>query len=153
MAQKNNGDTSQSNILGEIRRPANMDSLPDLVEFVGSIERQQNLSEKRIEEVGTALREAVANVVQHAYKGRDGEIAIACRLDYWGKLLIQVTDKGDPFNILIADVSFGGEEDPMDAKKKASARLIKRLVDNIEYKRVEQMNVLTFTVTNVPRGT
>ena len=69
-----------------------------------------------------------------------------CRHDPWGKLLIVITDTGEPVNILLADVVFAGEEPSGDEKMRASARLLKRTIDNIEYKRVEQENTLTFVV-------
>jgi len=145
--QGNSGEeTRQPSVLGEIRRPAHMAALPELLEFVSSKEREQGFSPERIEEIGSALEEALAGVVTEAYRVRQGEISITCGLDPWGKLVISMIDTGDPFNILLADVVFAGEE-PGDEKKMASARLIKKMIDNIEYKRVERENMLTFTVS------
>ena len=147
MEQGNSGDeTRQPSVLGEISRPAHMAALPELLEFVSSVERQQGFSRERIEEIGPALGEALSRVVTEAYRVRQGDITITCGTDPWGKLVISIVDTGDPFNILLADVLFAGEE-PGDEGKRASARLIKRMIDNIEYKRVEQENMLTFTVS------
>ena len=148
MAEKENGgeEGRQPAILGEMRRPASSAAVPELLEFVASMEQQQGFSDERAEEVGRALKEALGRIVSEAYKARPGEIAITCGLDPWGKLVISIVDEGDPFNILLADVVFAGEEPP-DEGKAASSRLIKKLIDNIEYKRVERENTLTFTVS------
>ena len=61
--------------------------------------------------------------------------------------MISIVDTGDPFNILLADVVFAGEEPGDSGEKGIGAADKKRMIDNIEYKRVEQENMLTFTVS------
>ena len=145
-------DAQESRVLGEMSRPAAMAALPEFIDFVESIERQEGFSDERIKQIELALKAALENVVARAYRGRSGEITITCRHDPWGKLLIAITDTGEPVNILLADVVFAGEEAPGDEKMRTSARLIKRMIDNIEYKRVEQENMLTFFVSGELRG-
>jgi hypothetical protein len=53
--------------------------------------------------------------------------------------------------LLLADVVFSGEDNPVDQRKQASAKVIKKTIDNVEYKRVDSTNVLTFAVTPRPR--
>ena len=140
-------DTQGPSILGEMSRPAAMAALPQFFDFVASIERQEGFSDERIKQIESALKAALENVVTRAYRSRSGEIKITCRHDPWGKLLIIITDTGEPVNILLGDVVFAGEEPGGDEKMRASARLLKRMIDNIEYKRVEQENTLTFFVS------
>ena len=140
-------DTQGPSILGEMSRPAAMAALPQFFDFVASIERQEGFSDERIKQIESALKAALENVVTRAYRSRSGEIKITCRHDPWGKLLITITDAGEPVNILLGDVVFAGEEPGGDEKMRASARLLKRMIDNIEYKRVEQENTLTFFVS------
>jgi len=145
-----NGDTEKgapSSIIGEISRPARMSSVAELVEFVSSVERKEGLSDGRIDEVEVAVREALRTIIQAAAEGQSGDITITCRHDHWGKLMVTIEDRGDAFNILLADVVFQGEENPVDEKRRASARLIKKMIDNIEQKRVDATNVLTFVVS------
>jgi serine/threonine-protein kinase RsbW len=149
--QGKNGDSAKPNIIAEISRPGKAESVPELVEFVGGVERQQGFPEERIEEIEVALREALKNILEHSYKDKSGEIAITCKFDHWGKFMIVMVDSGDPSNILLADVIFAGEEGPVDQQRRASAKLIKKMVDNVEYKRVDQTNMLTFTVAPRPR--
>ncbi len=153
---KNNGRRAdeegiKTSVLGEITRPGTADSVPELVQYVLSIAKERNFTPERIAEVETALRAALNHILQTAYKETTGNIAIVCRHDNWDNLVIAMVDTGTPSNILLADVSFPGEESADDKERKATARLIKKLVDNIEYKRVEQENTLTFTVSRPVR--
>jgi len=151
--QENNGQEAEgSSIIGAISRPAAMEALPGLCEFAASIERQEGFSNERIAQIEPAFKAALENIVVRAYRSRSGEIRVECRHDYWGKLLIVISDDGEPVNILLADVALAGEEATGDEQMRATARLIKRTIDNIEYKRVERENILTFFVSGELRG-
>lgn len=50
-----------------------------------------------IEDIKIAVSEAVTNVVQHAYKNKEGDIVLGCAL-YQNKLEIMVADKGEGFD-------------------------------------------------------
>ena len=142
----------ESSVIGEISRPAAMAALPDLCDFIASVERQEGFSNERIVQIESAFTAAIENVVARAYRRGSGEVRVACAHDHWGKLLISISDDGEPANILLADATLAGEEGVGDERMKASARLIKRLIDNIEYKRVDRENILTFFVSGELRG-
>ena len=141
----------ESSVIGEISRPAAMAALPDLCDFIASVERQEGFSDERIAQIESAFIAALENVVVRAYGRRSGEVRVSCGHDNWGKLLIAISDDGEPANILLADATFAGEEGG-EGRMRASARLIKRLIDNIEYKRVNRENILTFFVSGELRG-
>ena len=142
-----NGEGRKSNVIGEMSRSAEMAALPELLEFVSSIERQEGFSDERIGEIGLALREAFTNIVSSAESNKGSDIIVTCKHDPWGKLVIVIVDTAKPFNILLADIVFQGEGSPVDERRKDAARLIKRMIDNIEQKRVDETNILTFTVS------
>jgi anti-sigma regulatory factor (Ser/Thr protein kinase) len=145
-----NGDEEEgvtSNVIGEISRAARMSSVPELVQFVSSVERQEGFSDERIAEVEAAVREALTAIIHGDAKGRIGDITVTCKHDHWGKLVISIEDRGEAFNILLADVVFQGETSPVDEERRAAARLIKKMIDKIEQKRVDETNVLTFTLS------
>jgi anti-sigma regulatory factor (Ser/Thr protein kinase) len=141
------GEGAKSSVIGEMSRPAQMAVLPEILEFVSTIERQEGFSDERIGEIEKALREALVNIVRSAERQKGGDIIVTCKHDPWGKLVIVIVDTAEPFNILLADIVFQGEETPVDEGRRDSARLIKRMIDNIEQKRVDETNVLTFTVS------
>jgi anti-sigma regulatory factor (Ser/Thr protein kinase) len=152
IGQDKNGDSAKTNIIAEMSRPGKAESIPELVEFVAGVEKQHGFPEERVGEIELALREAFKNILEYSYTDKGGDIAITCKLDHWGKFMIVIVDSGHPSNILLADVVFAGEDDFVDQKKRASAKLIKKMVDNVEYKRVDQTNTLTFTVAPRPRS-
>ena len=149
---EDDGDSPETFLIDEISRPAQMTALPELMEFVSAIERKEGFGDQRIGEIEAALREAFTNIVKSAEKKKEGSsIKVTCKHDHWGKFIITIEDTAEPFNILLADVVFMGEESPVDVGRRDSARLIKRMIDNIEQKRVDETNVLTFTVAPAPR--
>ena len=103
----------KSSVLGEMSRPASMAALPEFIDFVASIERQQGFSDERIAQIESAFEAALENVVTRAYRSRNGEIRITVKHDPFGKLSIEIIDTGEPVNILLADVVFAGEEPPV----------------------------------------
>jgi len=147
-----NGQEPKTNIIAEMSRPGQAENIPELIEFVEGVERAQGFPQERIDEIRLALQEAFTNVLEHSYRKKDGDIQVTCKHDPWGKFMIVISDSGEPSNVLLADVVFAGENDPVDQKKKASAKLIKKMIDNVEYKRVDQLNVLTFSVAPRPRS-
>ncbi len=61
-----NGDSEKgvpSNIIGELSRAAIMSSVPEFVQFVSSVERQESFSDERIAEVEAAVREALTAII------------------------------------------------------------------------------------------
>ncbi len=152
--QDTNGQVvEESSVIAEMTRPAATSAVPELCDFIASVEKKEGFGEERIAQIETAFRTAIENIITRAYKGRDGEIRIICGHDPWGKLRIVISDDGEAMNILLADVSFPGEEViGGDEQLKAASRLLKKVVDNIEYKRVSNENVLTFFVSGELRG-
>jgi serine/threonine-protein kinase RsbW len=150
--QGQNGDGQKSsNIIAEITRPAQVESFQELYGVVADVAKKNDFPDMRIEEIREALEVAFGNVIDHSYKGRTGDISVTCKYDSWGKFMIVISDGGDPSNLLLADVVFAGEEEPVDKERRKSARLIKKLIDNVEYRRADGLNILTFTVATIPR--
>jgi anti-sigma regulatory factor (Ser/Thr protein kinase) len=149
---QNGKGQKSSNIIAEITRPAIVDSFPELFEFVAETEKKNDFPEMRVEEIQRALEVAFKNILAYSYKGRSGEISITCKYDSWGKFMIVITDAGDPSNVLLADGVFADEDEPGDKERKTWAKLIKKLIENVEYKRADSLNILTFTVATTPRG-
>ncbi len=150
--QGHDGDTAaRSNVIAEMSRPGRAENIEELIRFVTDIEKERDFPPERIDEITLALGEAFRNILDNSYRGTGGDISVTCKTDHWGKLMIVIVDSGSPSNILLADVVFDGEGAPVDQRRKGSAKLIKKMVDNVEYKRVEGTNVLTFTVAPRPR--
>jgi anti-sigma regulatory factor (Ser/Thr protein kinase) len=139
------GEVPTANIVGEIVQPAVEESVPVLLDFVAEIERREGFEQDRIDEIATALTEAFRIAIRKAYRATPGDIKVVCKYDYWRKLVIVVSDKGEPYNILLADVTFPmTDEDAQGTEdEKKAARPSKKLVATVEYKRADGENILT----------
>lgn len=151
MEEQLNKKTSMLKVLGEIKEPGRTESVPALIEFVGSKAKEHGFSEQRVQEIGAALQEALTNIITHAYARIEGDITITCGVDQGENLVIEIVDKGEGFNMLLTDLAFFDSID-VDERKKVSNRTVKRMIDSIEYKRLDKSNVLTLITSHVARG-
>ena len=127
-----------------------MTSMASLIEFVSTKAREHGFAEQRTSELVTAVKEALTATIEHAFKNKKGDITITCKIDRWDNLVVIIEDTGEAYNILLADAPF--DDIPDSAKDRASSRMVKRLIDNIEYKILETRNVLTLTAGGKPRN-
>lgn len=130
----------------EIRTPARLDSLYPLLEFVTACAKRQGAGAERIREIELVMEELLVNIFSYAYPDRQGDVAIVCRPDHAGSLLVEIVDDGVPFNILTRD-------DPdldigIDQRKVGGLGIffVKQLVRDIRYRREGDRNVLTLTL-------
>jgi len=133
-------------ILGEIQKPASIESLSSLMGFVENQIGMMQFRDEHRKNICLAVEEALNNILYHGDIDRGTDINIAFKLDNLGRFLIVITDYGAPFNMLLSDVL----PDEMKGSKKdrpaISTRIMKRVVKDIEYKRLENKNILTFTI-------
>ncbi len=78
--------------------PGRFESLPIIADFVRLSAQEAGLSSFQIYAVETAVDEACANIIEHAYGGEDkGEIECSCLITEKG-LTIILRDTGRPFS-------------------------------------------------------
>jgi serine/threonine-protein kinase RsbW len=78
--------------------PGRFESVPVIADFVRQAAHEAGLSSFQVYAVETALDEACANIIEHAYGGENkGEIECSCLIDDKG-LTIILRDHGRPFN-------------------------------------------------------
>lgn len=83
---------------GRVSVPASPESLARIRRLVLGLAREAGLAEKEAGELEQAVDEACANVIEHAYAGREGEeIGLAWSLDP-DAVTIRVRDSGRPFD-------------------------------------------------------
>lgn len=131
-----------------ITSAASIDHLPEAMAFVLSCARESGFIGERLADIRLAVEEAVVNIIGHAYGGAKGEFDIVCASRAGGGVVIEISDAGIPFDILsvpdpdidagIADRAIGG----------LGVYLIRKLVNEVNYKRVGKRNVLTLTIYN-----
>jgi anti-sigma regulatory factor (Ser/Thr protein kinase) len=125
-----------------------MDHLDDLIQFVSHFAQNAGFNKTRIKEIELATEEAVVNIISYAYPDKTEEIEILCDNEKDAGLVIRIMDTGMPFDPLSLP-------EP-DIKAHLSQRkigglgitLMRKMVDEISYRREEDANILTFVIHN-----
>jgi anti-sigma regulatory factor (Ser/Thr protein kinase) len=131
-----------------ITLPATLDSLYESMSFVSSHAEEHGFSDERISEIELALEEVLVNIFNYAYKdsGLEGNVEITCRLADAQSFVIEITDSGVPFNIFTVrepDVTAEIDKRPIGG---LGVFFVKRLMDEVHYRREAEKNILTLTV-------
>ena len=115
-----------------LRIPSETQNLELIREFVSGVASKVGFDSEEINKIELAVDEACTNVIEHAYKGKKGDIDIAIKVDYQ-KFTVIVTDRGDAFrfrdvempdmNEYLAELRVGG----------LGIYLMKTLMDEVEY--------------------
>lgn len=133
-------------VLGETSHPAHEDSVPYLIEFVSEHAKNLGFPDQKVREIDLSLREALSNILRFSCGDGHYELRIVCSLDNAGRFVLIISDNGEPFNMLLESDPFLTPDAALASDQKPSTKIMKRLIKNIEYKRFENKNVLTFTV-------
>ena len=129
----------------KIRLPARIENLKELMVSVSGFAQGAGFTRKKILEIELAMEEALLNIFNHAYADdHEGEIEVRCRRKDKSTLIIDILDTGIPFDILSVP-------DP-DIRSEISERkigglgifLIKKMVDEVKYRKEGESNILTF---------
>ena len=133
-------------IPAHIRVPACTGSLHTLQAFVVSCLASQGIGAARLREIELAMEEILVNIFRYAYPDGGGEVEVACRLENGGRVLIEVTDRGipfDPFSQRDPDLKAGIEERKVGG---LGVFFVKQLVPMARYRRESERNILTIPI-------
>jgi serine/threonine-protein kinase RsbW len=133
--------------MSKIKLPANIYNLRRLIQFVSTFAKEKGFARKRIQEIELAVEEAFVNISTYAYQDKNtGEVEVKCQMDNDAELVIEILDTGAPFdiryfsepdlNVNISDREIGG----------LGIFLIRKLVDEVHYRRDGQSNILSFII-------
>ncbi|MCX5807344.1 MAG: ATP-binding protein [Proteobacteria bacterium] len=136
----------------EITKPANINSIPALTEFVSVRVREAGFSDEKNKAIGLAVEEALQNIIRFACPDGKGDIRITFNIHDSGTLLIEIVDSGIPFNMLLAG-TFSELEDFYESGKIPSNKMMKKAIKNIEYRRGTDRNTILFTIPPNSAGT
>ena len=91
------------------------------------------------------MKRAFVNIANYAYPDKDGSVEVSCEHDEHGALVITLSDSGQPFDLLAAAAP--SLEDNVSEREVGGLGifLIKKVMDDVSYKRVDDKNVLTLT--------
>jgi len=132
-------------VLSSIKLPAKLDNLYRFMDVVSRCAKEQGFTQKRINEIELAMEEALVNIFNYAYQDNTGDVEVICSLNN-DLFIVDIIDSGIPFNVL-------SHKDP-DLTSDISEReigglgvfLMKKLTDDIQYRRENEKNILRFVI-------
>ncbi|MFH1227082.1 MAG: ATP-binding protein, partial [Planctomycetota bacterium] len=130
--------------------PAKLENLEKMFAFIREAAARQGFAPEMIDKIQLACEEALVNVINYAYPGKDGELEIT----YFNSenfLEIGINDSGVPFNpFSLPDPDILA---PIDARRIGGLGIfmIKKIMDEARYKREKGRNMLVLVKYNVCR--
>ena len=128
-----------------IARPATLENLEELIQFVTTHARSNDFGPKRITEIQLAVEEALVNIMNYAYPGQTGQVKMACTVKNKNRFVVEVTDHGIPFDIL----SFEKPDLTSELSRRQIGGLgvffIRKLANEVQYRRIQDKNILTLS--------
>lgn len=126
--------------------PAKLEDLESMIGFIKDGAGRYGFDDKKIGQIHLASEEALVNIINYAYPDKNGSIEITYDTKEDKGLEIEIIDWGIPFDPLsipepdidapIKDRTIGG----------LGIFFIKKLVDEVRYRRDGQRNILTLTI-------
>jgi serine phosphatase RsbU (regulator of sigma subunit)/anti-sigma regulatory factor (Ser/Thr protein kinase) len=133
------------NKVKKISLEADSKNLIKVRDFVVKNGRKMGLTHKQLSEVKLAVDEAVSNIIRHAYVGKKGGFQVEMeKLE--DNVELRIRDQGVEFDwnaVLEPDLY-----KYVETRRKGGLGiwLIKKLIDEVEYRRIDSNNVLTMKV-------
>jgi len=139
-------------MIDEIRQDsflAKMEELPRIIDLIDQRAEEVGIHPKRIMHIRLGVEEAVVNIINYAYEIPPGQLLVKT----WSeedKFIVEFVDNGVPFDPLSL-------EEP-DLKADMEERqvgglgifLIRRVMNQVYYRRENNQNILGMVVENVP---
>lgn len=124
--------------------PARLDHVRNACDAVVQAAETAGLDERDVYHCQMAVDEALTNIIEHGYSlaGDDHEIEIVSTIEP-GKFLITILDDSPAFNLLEHEAPNPSE--PLDSREPGGWGIyfIRRLMDEVDYRRVSNRNQLT----------
>ena len=118
---------------------ASLESFEKFNSFIEEFLKESKCNSSLINKILISCEEIFINICKYAYKKSKGDIFLDIRLNM-GKIIIEIQDFGIPFD------STSYVSKTVDRTKKIGGLgifLVKRLMDEVKYSRVDGKNILT----------
>ncbi len=133
--------------MNRITLPARLENLGRFTDFVTAFAEKNGYVSEQLNRISLCLEEAVVNICNYAYPDNsDGEIDISLRMEDMDKMVIRITDRGIPFDILShsdPDISLGVSEREIGG---LGIFFIKKMMNEVRYERKDNQNILTMVL-------
>lgn len=126
-----------------LKHAAIIENLDRFISFVRTCAEESGFEGKRAMEIELAVEEALVNIFNYAYHDGEGQVEIQCALKEGNKFVIEIRDKGIPFDSL----SSSDPDTKADIENRKIGGLgiffIKKVANKVRYNRNGDMNVMT----------
>ncbi|HDZ91393.1 MAG TPA: ATP-binding protein [Deltaproteobacteria bacterium] len=127
----------------QMRRRAGLEYLEELIAFVAGHAETAGFPPSRIREIELAAEEALVNVFKYAYPETGGDVVVNCGLTDEGRLQLEISDRGIPFNMLHVPDPDLTADIPERRIGGLGIFFIKKMTDEARYQRQGKTNNLT----------
>jgi len=129
--------------------PASVDHLGEMLAFVHQHAEQAGLGRTQTHRIVLASEEALVNIINYAFDDASSSktLSMSCGTQTDGHFAVVIRDRGMPFNPIEAEIDVELDK-PLSERKIGGLGifLIRRLIDDMHYERIEDQNVLTISI-------
>ncbi len=126
----------------QMQRPAEQESIEELIRFVSHAGEEEGFSPMRVREMELAVEEALINILTYAYPKKSGDIQIRCDRES-EELVFEIVDHGlafDPLSLPVPDLL---AELAVRRVGGLGVFFVREMTDRAEYRREGGANILT----------
>jgi anti-sigma regulatory factor (Ser/Thr protein kinase) len=127
----------------ELTVAANIESLYEVMDFINGELERNNCAPELQDNINLAVEEVFTNIANHAYQPASGSAVISIAVGT--EVVIRFEDTGKPYNPLeYPEPDF---DMPLEEREIGGLGifLVKKIMDKIDYERIDNKNVLTVT--------
>jgi serine phosphatase RsbU (regulator of sigma subunit)/anti-sigma regulatory factor (Ser/Thr protein kinase) len=124
--------------------PAQLENLKGILSFVSEAGQKTPLSAKQIKGLQLVVEEICTNIIRHSYLFSTGEITVKASL-LSDRLTFSILDQGQPFDPTQLKEESLEQQVQTERKGGLGLKLIKKLLDEVEYKYEDGQNQLRLT--------
>jgi serine/threonine-protein kinase RsbW len=129
-------------LLSELELPAELSNLRKFVELVSKCAEDLGFNPEKITDIGVATEEALVNICNYAYQGKTGEVKVSCMLDDENHFIIEIEDRGIPFDLKVLDDPNLSHDINEREVGGLGVFIIKELMEDVQYWREDDKNIL-----------
>jgi anti-sigma regulatory factor (Ser/Thr protein kinase) len=130
-----------------ITLPAKLENLGTFIKFVSDCAKKQGINSKKTVEIEISAEEVLVNIFNYAYQDMDGDVEIICKSGDNNRFVIEIKDRGIPFNLL----ELKEPETKLDIEERKIGGLgifiVKKLMDDVQHRYEEGKNIVTLIVS------
>ena len=130
--------------------PAVLKNLNPLMAFITDAAKNMGFDDKKIFHIKLASEEILVNIINYAYSKGPGDIEISFKSRGEDALVVEIADRGiafDPLSLPEPDIHAPMEKRTIGG---LGVFLVRKLMDEVAYRREEGRNILTFVKQKNP---